>query len=583
MAKPITGETHVGERREKRPNGDIYVYERVTAYNEKTKKTYTVSQKLKGKIKAGMQEIVPTRSKKRKGEGRNATRRHTGLTDILEWVGKVSGIDDDVRASFSQGDAEKMLSIARYLVGSGGDTLPRLESWQVMHPLPYQEAITEDVYGKLFKDVGRNKDGVQKYFSARAARLGESPVLAFDSTTISTYSENQSEARRGFNKDGDGLNTIKLLTLYSVKAREPMAFSKQPGNIPDVISIENTLTQLKYLNLKKPLIVTDNGYYSQKNMMEFALRNVKFLTLVDPNIVWVRETVDELRATIAGMSSTCPFDPSICGATSRKMHQFSRVRQRSRNGKVPGEKETILRRLYVHVYYSPNNEAKKELAFRKDLLELKAQVEEGKTEFTESAQKKIDKYLTCSRKGRGGRLKVGFNDEAIAEAKKYFGYFALVSNQTMDTFTALENYRLREKIEELFAVQKGRLDGARPRTWYPDNLRGRQFAQFISLGYHCVLTKKIKEVQAKLRKKEPGKAKSLIKLEKKLDNWLSQRSLAQILDWFDCIETTKVQTAMAEYRWSTESVARDKLFLEYLGGSSLFQVGNLKSSLPAMR
>jgi hypothetical protein len=49
MAKPITGKTHVGERREKRPNGDIYVYERVTAYDEKTRKTYTVSQKLKGK------------------------------------------------------------------------------------------------------------------------------------------------------------------------------------------------------------------------------------------------------------------------------------------------------------------------------------------------------------------------------------------------------------------------------------------------------------------------------------------------------------------------------------------------------
>ena len=30
MAKPITGKTHVGERREKRQNGDIYVYERVT-------------------------------------------------------------------------------------------------------------------------------------------------------------------------------------------------------------------------------------------------------------------------------------------------------------------------------------------------------------------------------------------------------------------------------------------------------------------------------------------------------------------------------------------------------------------------
>ncbi len=198
MIKRITGKTHVGERRERRPNGDIYVYERITAYNKETQKTYTVSQLLKGKIKAGTEEMVPTRPKNRKGNGGvvAAVRQHTGLTDILEWVGKVSGIDDNVRSSFSEGDAAKILSIARYWIGTSGNTLPRLESWQVMHPLPYREVITEDVYSKLFKDIGRNEDGVQRYFSSRATLLGKFPVLAFDSTTISTYSENQSEARR---------------------------------------------------------------------------------------------------------------------------------------------------------------------------------------------------------------------------------------------------------------------------------------------------------------------------------------------------------------------------------------------------
>ena len=102
--------------------------------------------------------------------------------------------------------------------------------------------------------------------------------------------------------------------------------------------------------------------------MEFVLRNVKFPTLVDPNIVWVRETVDALRATLAGMSGTCPFDPSICGATSLRMHRFSRERRRSRNGKVAGEKETIQRRLYAHVYYSPDNEARKNSPFARACL-----------------------------------------------------------------------------------------------------------------------------------------------------------------------------------------------------------------------
>src|SRR3989339_738802 len=316
MPKRVTGKSHVGERRELRPNGDIYIYERITAYDEKSQQSYTVSQKLKGKIKPGERELTPTRPKKRKGDRiiAGAGRRHTGLTDILEWVGKESGIDQDVLISFSDGDAAKVLSVARYWIATDGNTLPRLESWQVMHPLPYQEGITEDVYGELFKTIGRNEDGIQRYFSYRAERLGKCPVLAFDSTTISTYSENQSEARRGFNKDGDGLDAIKLLTLYSVKDREPLAFAKQPGNVPDVISIGNALSQLKCLNLDKPLIVTDNGYYSQENMMEFAWRNVKFLTLVDPNVIWVRETVDALRGTLDGMSSTCPFDPSVCGA-----------------------------------------------------------------------------------------------------------------------------------------------------------------------------------------------------------------------------------------------------------------------------
>jgi hypothetical protein len=265
------------------------------------------------------------------------------------------------------------------------------------------------------------------------------------------------------------------------------------------------------------------------------------------------------------MSSTCPFDPSVCGAMTMRTHEFRQVRQRSRNGKLAGEEETFLRRLYVHVFYSPDNDTRKQLAFRKDLLELKAQVEDKVAEFTKSAQRKIERYLVCSKKGRGGQVKVGFNDKATIEAKKYFGYFALVSNQSMDTFTALEDYRLREKIEELFAVHKGGLDGARPRTWHPDNLRGRQFVQFVSLGYHCFLTKKIKEMREVLGKNKSEKTAALVKLENQLDKWLEQRSLAQILDCFDCIETTNVRTPMGNYRWSTESVARDRLFLEYLG------------------
>ncbi len=108
MFKPVTGKTHVGERRERCPNGDVYLYEQVTAYNQQARKTYTVRQQLKGKIKSGIQEVITTRPKKRKGEGvvACAVRKHSDLTDILEWVGTAASIDNNVRASFSEGDVQ---------------------------------------------------------------------------------------------------------------------------------------------------------------------------------------------------------------------------------------------------------------------------------------------------------------------------------------------------------------------------------------------------------------------------------------------------------------------------------------------
>ena len=57
----------------------------------------------------------------------------------------------------------------------------------------------------------------------------------------------------------------------------------------------------------------------------------------------------------------------------------------------------------------------------------------------------------------------------------------------------------------------------------------------------------------------------LCQAQHKRKNWLEQSSLAQIFDWFDCVETTSVKTDAGTHYWTTESVARDRLFLKSLG------------------
>lgn len=569
MGRPLSGVPHVGRRTETRKDGTKYIYERTTIYDPQTKKIKVLGCKLIGKILKGSNEIIKTRPKKPAAPKPVApvkvARSHVGASEILDFVGKQSGIDTCILRSLPQAEALKAISLARYLAACDRKTLPGIETWQLNHQIPYLEPLTERVYGTLFEQLGRNESWTQNYFRHIASTLEKEPALALDSTTFSTYSTNLKEARYGFNKDADGLPTIKFVTLYSVKNRLPIAYCKQPGNIPDVISIQTALKQLSVLGVTKPLIVTDNGYYSMGNMVEFLDSNMKFLTLASRSATWLRDIVEEALAELDNLDNICPYDTQVKGKTVSKMQEFSRLRHRSTASAKAGETQKFSRRIYVHILRNSEIQTCKTRALEEELTALRSTVLSGE-ELSESAAKKVEKYLILSRQGRGGKLTVKFNQEAFNETAKFFGLFVLVSNKAQDCFEALEDYRLREKTEEAFGIYKEYCDGRKPRVWTGDRLRGRQFVQFIALSYRCWLIGKVREIKELLAKWLVEKEKKSEKSKaEKLLSWLDNRSLAQILDWFDCIEETTVASKAGEIRWKTESIERDKFFLSLLG------------------
>ena len=60
-------------------------------------------------------------------------------------------------------------------------------------------------------------------------------------------------------------------------------------------------------------------------------------------------------------------------------------------------------------------------------------------------------------------------------------------------------------------------------------------------------------------------AKGNLDAERRLKGWLDKRSLWRTLVWFDAHETVEVSTDVRRRRWNTETVARDRMFLELLG------------------
>lgn len=580
MPAKASGEIKTRIVHQPQKNGDIYVLERKTLYDPVKKYNRVLSSRILSKIPKGEDCPVPTRPKRRTDEKSKipsasfptmkASRVKVGMMDIIDHIGKASGIDDAVYGSTDTGTAQKILSLARYLLATNGQSFPCITAWQYTHPLPYEDGISEDIYHALFEKVGIDENLQQNFFAGRCSGIRSRAVLAYDSTTVSTYSGNLPEARRGFNKAGDGLDTIKILTLYSIETRQPVAFTKQPGNLPDVITIENALKQMQSLNLGDAEIVTDNGCYSEKNLAEMLHARFDFITLVKTSIKWVRNELVSHRDEFRNTSSACPFDTNTHGVTVMLMHDFSHIRKyASRKKDTPkGEEDIFTRRIYLHLFFNPIRRVEQDAAFDRELFELKAFLEEGGSieELADNAQSKVKRFLTV--RHYGSRATASFNEKAIAEQKESHGYFALVSNCEKEAFECLRKYRRRETIKSFFEAGKQHADGSQTRVWDTDALRGRMFVQFVSLCYYEYLSEAIRQVKAALSKENGDPkhdSKGSLALEKKLKSWLDNTPVYLALQWFDTVEEVKVSTKLLAKRWTTEITQRDRMFLEKLG------------------
>jgi transposase len=560
-------------------NGDTYVLERKTIYDADKKHNRVLSTKLVSKIPKGSKIPVPTRPKKSKTtkngdpppenapahSGINADRIRIGMMKIIDHIGVSSGVDGALYANTDTGSAQKIISVARYLLATNGQSLPGILTWQYNHPIPYADGLSEDIYHALFKDIGTDESLQQNFFASRCAGLGGTATIAYDSTTFSTYSENQIEARYGYNKSGDSLKTVKYLSLYSLETRQPLAFTKQPGNLPDVITVGNALSQLSALGIDNAELVTDNGYYSESNMAEMFTARFDFITLAKTSLKWVRGEIDIHAEELGKLSSSCPFDPSTQGITLILMRDFVKTRKYAnrRTGMAKGAQETFRRRVYLHIFFNATRKVEEDQSFNRNLISIKGLLEDGAVlaELDDASQRKAAKYLVI--KVRGKTAHIYFNEKACAEARKYHGYFAIVSNSEKDTFAALLKYRKREYIEDYFRSAKQNTDSSRVRVWDSDTLRGRMFVQFVSLCYYEYLSEEVRKLKLTLAA-DTELSFPRLKLEKKLKSWLENTPIYLQLQWFDAIEGVKISSALKSKRWSTEMTQRDALYLEKL-------------------
>jgi len=156
----------------------------------------------------------------------------------------------------------------------------------------------------------------------------------------------------------------------------------------------------------------------------------------------------------------------------------------------PTKKETLKaqKRTYIHYYYNIEKAAEDEKRFDRRLIELREEILENRQ--LPKHEKLYAKYFTIKQTPKRG-IRVTIKDEAIQKAKRYFGFFALISNETMDAITALEIYRNKDVVEKAFGNLKERLNMRRMLVSSEQSLDGKLFVEFVALIYLSYIKKQM--------------------------------------------------------------------------------------------
>lgn len=518
-------------------SGITYAYESISFW-DKEKKQSRSKRTLLGRIIGEDKSIIPTdgRGRKKKEEpislkqGRPAlvqtARYFYGATYLFNQIGEELGITKDLQQCFPE-HYQQILSIAYYLILEDKTPLYRFERWGTLHQHPYGQNISSQRSSELFASI--TEEAKQSFFRLQGARRAEQEFWAYDTTSISSYSECLRQVQYGHSKEDPSLPQLNLALVFGEESRLPFYYRVLAGNIPDSKTVTHLLNSLDTLGFSKVKLVMDRGFYSEANINALFKEHRKFLMSVRLSLLFVRTSLDEIYAEFRSFEHYSENYDLYCHTVST---QWDYTQER------PYKKDTLTstKRVYLHYYFSLDKAAEDEKAFDRKLVALRQELLSGnRLPKHEQLYKKY--FETTSTPKRGTKVRV--KQEVIEREKRYYGFFALFTNQAMSAITALEIYRNKDLVEKAFGDLKERLNMRRTLVSSELSLDGKLFVEFVALIYLSYIKKRMQE-----------------------SNMFKQYTLQEMLDKLDVIECFHT---VGHEPWVGEVLEKQKMIYENLG------------------
>ena len=415
-----------------------------------------------------------------------ASVKSCGVTYLLECILKELGLDKVLRQKFPE-LADQIIALAEYMLCEG-NIMSYYEDWSDETYTYANVKLNSQQISRIFQGIDYNRR--MEFFKTWIYAREQNEYIAYDVTSISSYSKGIDNLEWGYNRDKESLPQLNMAMYYGEKSLLPLYYSIYPGSIPDKTHLSYMLRDNELIGYKKTRFVMDRGFFSSDNLKQLSSAGCRFIMSVPNSLLFSQRLIDKHRDAVVNRAE-CRIEKGVY-AKAVITEEFDM-------------------RCKVHIYYSPSKASAEE----EILFERIEQYEQALETMTEPPPKSLryDRYFKINRSKDGG---FGFirDMEKINKEISHLGFF-LISETDFKSTSAeiLDIYRRRDVVEKSFDELKNGLDMKRLHCQSDATAEGKMFVAFFSLILRSFMQNKLKPYQAQTNTPFPSILKELHKLK----------------------------------------------------------------------
>lgn len=481
------------------PNGTKYVYYTLRAYRN-SKGQPTSDEKSIGKLDPTTGKLIPNKNYfelfPEKREDSPQSVQSVGYHTAFSQVAKQLGLDSTLSNAFGEA-SDNILNLAAYMMAHG-NVMVDYQDW-TQGVSSTIDSMSSQRISEFFSEL--TEENRTTFFSEWMKKAQEDEYIAYDVTSISSYSEAITLVERGYNRDKENLAQMNLGMYYGETSGLPLYYALYSGSIVDKTYLPYMMATMESLGMKKLRFVMDQGFLTKGNIQEVVERGYRLLSLLPKHYQFYKEQVNQVLRQ--------PF-------SSRERLNDSDLYARTIDLTYEGTPVRVL------IYFDPLKAVYEEKVMFDDIHRKEKELLALATK--DKIKPSLNKYFTVETKGER-EIEYTLDYDKIDQLKERMGYFALISTDTeLTAEEAIQIYRRKDVIEKSFDQLKNGMDYSRMRTHHTRTTEGKVFIAFIGLIIRSQMMKRIKQAEATKKLSLKKVIRELEKIQQiQLKNGLVQR------------------------------------------------------------